>query len=181
MVSISLPGKDYFQLLGAQLIASEKAIAAQHMRVKDQFFQLGNPVSAQAVAETNSVYSEKAIVEKPESQLDDIQFEVHDAGQAHTRGNSCVWLPQQKVIFTAGIVHVERMRGILVVSRSKRWINAFESMAADEPEYVVPGHSAPTDPASAKKDTDDYLVKSRQSVAKFMENGGDIADIGRVD
>jgi hypothetical protein len=66
-------------------------------------------------------------------------------------------------------------------SNSARWIEAFETLAALQPEVVVPGHGPATDLARASADTLDYLVFLRETVGAFMEDGGDITQIGTLD
>ena len=54
-------------------------------------------------------------------------------------------------------------------------------MEAFNPEYIVPGHGHVTTLDKARKDTYSYLRFLRQSVADFMDSGGDIADIRSID
>ena len=84
-------------------------------------------------------------------------------------------------MFTGDIVYVERMLGVLDYSNSKSWLNVYQAMAGFNPEHVVPGHGSVTDLNQAKRDTYDYLVDLRQAVKDFMENGGDMADISKID
>jgi hypothetical protein len=53
-------------------------------------------------------------------------------------------------------------------------------MAAYKPLHLVPGHGHATDLAQARRDTYEYLVFLRSSIADFMENGGDISAISNV-
>jgi len=102
-------------------------------------------------------------------------------GKAHTPGDSFVWLPQKSVMFTGDIVFTERMLGIGSQSNITSWISAYQSMAAYHPLHVVPGHGRATNLSKAKKDTYDYLVYLRNAVSEFMEGGGDISEISRID
>jgi glyoxylase-like metal-dependent hydrolase (beta-lactamase superfamily II) len=86
-----------------------------------------------------------------------------------------------KIMFTGDIVYVERMLRVGIYSDSKSWISVFERIATYKSQYLIPGHGKVTNLSQAKKDTYDYLVFLRNSVAEFMENGGDIADISNVD
>lgn len=174
-------GNGYFKQHGAQIIASEAAVKDQRARVKDQFFMLGNLVGEKEIKLTNPVYAEKTFKTRYSFKLGDTVFEIHHAGQAHTPGDSFVWLPQKKVMFTGDIVFTERMLGILEHSNSKSWIKVFQAMAAFNPQYIIPGHGHGTNLDQARKDTYDYLVELRQAVASFIRNGGDISDIGSID
>ena len=46
---------------------------------------------------------------------------------------------------------------------------------------MIPGHGEATNLSRAKKETYDYLVDLRKSVAEFIEQGGDLTDISRGD
>jgi glyoxylase-like metal-dependent hydrolase (beta-lactamase superfamily II) len=174
-------GNGYFKQQGAQIIASEAAVKDQKARVKDQFFMLGNLVGEEEIKSTNPVYAEKVFENNYSFKLGDTVFEIHHVGQAHTPGDSFVWLPQKHVMFTGDIVYTERMLGILDHSNSKSWVEVFQAMAAFNPEHIVPGHGHATNLDQAQKDTYDYLVYIRQAVTDFMEGGGDISDIGNID
>lgn len=174
-------GNDYFKQKGAEIFASEAAVKDQKARVSDQFFVLGNLVGEKAVKSTKAVYADTTFENAVAFKVGGTVFEIHHAGQAHTPGDSFVWLPQKSVMFTGDIVYVERMLGVMDHSNSKSWIGAYEAMAAFKPKHIVPGHGHPTDLQGANKDTYDYLTFLRQAVADFMEEGGDITDISSID
>ena len=174
-------GNGYFKSLGAEIIANEKAVKDQKERTQDQFFALGILVGDDGLKGTNEVYADKTFDKNIRFVLGNTSFEIHHVGQAHTPGDSFVWLPEQQVMFSGDIVFTERMLGILEYSNSKSWINAYEAMASHNPRYVVPGHGHPTTLDKAKSDTYEYLKFLRQSVAEFMESGGDITEISKVE
>lgn len=173
-------GNGYFKAQGASIIASAKAVADQRARLQDQLIRL-NLVGEAGMANTEPVYADLQFETSHRFTLGDTRFELYHAGQAHTPGDIFVWLPQQKVMFSGDIVYVERMLGVGTQSHSKSWIGAFEAMAAYEPKHLVPGHGKATDMAQARRDTYDYLVYLRDAVAEFIDEGGDMSDIGSVD
>ncbi|MDH3636492.1 MAG: MBL fold metallo-hydrolase [Gammaproteobacteria bacterium] len=174
-------GNGYFKAQGAQIIASEAAVEDQKTRTQDQLIVLGNLVGEDAVKQTEPVYADTTFAERFEFELGGTVFELHHAGQAHTPGDSYVWLPQHQVMFSGDIVYVERMLGVGSQSNSKSWLEAFETMAAHKPGHLVPGHGHATDLSQATRDTYNYLLYLRESVADFMESGGDMSAIGKVD
>jgi glyoxylase-like metal-dependent hydrolase (beta-lactamase superfamily II) len=174
-------GNGYFKNLGARLIASKEAVEDQKARTQDHFFMLGNLVGEKGLRGTNEVYADNVFDQDLQFTLGDTRFELHHAGPAHTPGDSFVWLPEQKVMFTGDIVYTERMLGVIDVSDSKSWIKVYEAMAAYMPAYLVPGHGHPTTLEKANADTYDYLRYLRQSITEFIDNGGDIAEISRID
>lgn len=174
-------GNGYFKMQAAQIIASEKAVIDQKKRSQDQLILLASLLGEENIKNTDTVYADKTFLENFEFELGGVIFQVHHSGQAHTPGDSFVWLPQKKVMFTGDIVYVERMLGVGIQSSSRSWVNVFQTMAAYKPLHLIPGHGKPTNLARATKDTYDYLLFLRKSVSDFIEIGGDITDIGSVD
>jgi len=174
-------GNDYFKRQGADIIASEPAVEDQKARTQDQFFMLSNLVGERAVKSTSPAYAETTFADKLDFELGGVAFEIRHVGQAHTPGDSFIWLPQQKVMFSGDIVYIERMLGVREYSNSKSWAEVYETMAAYKPEHLVPGHGPATDMAQADKDSYEYLLHLREAVAAFMEDGGEIEDISQVD
>ncbi|MEZ5534302.1 MAG: MBL fold metallo-hydrolase [Thiolinea sp.] len=174
-------GNAYFKQQGAEIIASDAAVEDQKARAGEQFFVLSNLVGERAVKSTSSVYADTRFEEELDFELGGVKFEIRHAGQAHTPGDSFVWLPQQRVMFSGDIVYVERILGVREHSNSESWVKVYEAMAAYEPDYLVPGHGEVTTMERADKDTYGYLLFLRKAVAEFMEEGGEIADIGQVD
>lgn len=174
-------GNDYFEQQGATIIANQRAVADQKNRQQDQFFVLGNLLGKKGIKKTTPVYAVQTFNRQYSFSLGGIVFTITHAGAAHTPGDSYVWLPNQKIVFTGDIVYVERMLGVLGFSSSKTWLKAFEAIAALKPQHVIPGHGKPTTLAVAKKDTYDYLIFLRKSVAEFIKVGGGIENIGKLD
>jgi len=174
-------GNGYFKKQGARLIANSKAVADQKARARDQFFMLGNLVGDAGLKNTEAVYAEETFDDSLTFKFGDTAFELHHAGPAHTPGDSFVWLPEKRVVFTGDIVYVQRMLGVTPVSNSKSWVTTFEAMAALQPKIVVPGHGHVTTLKEATAHTYDYLVFLRQAVSEFMANGGGIENIGKLD
>jgi glyoxylase-like metal-dependent hydrolase (beta-lactamase superfamily II) len=174
-------GNGYFKKQGAQIIASEAAVNDQKARTQDQFIGLGNLVGDEGIKGTDAIYADETFEQQLDFKLGDTLFEIRHAGQAHTPGDSFIWLPQKKVMFTGDIVYVERMLGVGAQSNSKSWVSVYETMAAYQPRYLIPGHGQATNLSEANNDTYDYLVFLRNSVSEFMEDGGDMSDISSVD
>lgn len=174
-------GNDYFKKLGAKLIASASSVEDQKARSQNQFFMLRNLLGEEGIKNTNEVYAEKTFEEKLNFHSGKTKFELVHTGTAHTPGDSFVWLPEEKVMFTGDIVYVERMLAIFDFSNSKGWMKAFETMASYKPRYLIPGHGHPTNLVTATKDTYDYLKFLRKSVEEFMANGGSNTEIRKID
>ena len=174
-------GNAYFKARGARIIASQAAVEDQRARLQAQLSRLENLVGAEGLAGTEPVYADETFEEQTRLSLGGTTFELTMVGPAHTPGETLVWLPEERVAFSGDVVYVGRMLRVGSHSNSARWIEAFETLAALEPEVVIPGHGPATDLAQARADTLDYLVFLRETVGAFMEDGGDITRIGSLD
>lgn len=174
-------GNGYFKQQGARILASADAVADQQARSRDQFILLGNLVGEAGLAGTEAQYADQTFDDTLRLEVGGVQFEIYHTGQAHTPGDSYIWLPEQQVMFTGDIVYVERMLGVGSQSNSKSWIEVYQSMAAFSPRVVVPGHGHPAPLEKANADTLGYLQFLRARVTEFYDNGGDISEIGTLD
>lgn len=174
-------GNGYFKAQGARLVASRAAVADQRARTTDQLVALNNLVGEKQMAGTEAVYAGEIFENRLELDIGGVRLELRHTGTAHTPGDSFVWLPQKKVVFTGDIVYVERMLAVTPESRSQSWIKAFEELAALKPDHVIPGHGPATTLARARTETYDYLVALRKQVKAFMDGGGEIYDVGKID
>lgn len=174
-------GNDYFKRRGAQIIASEAAVEDQMARLNAQFLRLSGLLEPSILDATKPVSADIRFDREYRFSSGETEIEIYHAGQAHTPGDSYIWLPAQKVLFSGDIVYSERLLGIMDHSNSASWIDVFEQMAELQPEFVVPGHGHVTDLARAKADSYDYLVSLRHKVGEFYEAGKDISEIGTID
>lgn len=174
-------GNGYFKAKGARIVASTAAVADQRARARDQLIMLDNLVGAKGMAGTTPVYADETFEERKELTIGGTNLVLRHAGPAHTPGDTFVWLPAKKVVFTGDIVYVERMLGVGAESKSGTWVKVFEEVAALEPKHVVPGHGRATTLERARADTYDYLVALRAGVKEHIDQGGGIEEIGKID
>ncbi|MGI5448928.1 MBL fold metallo-hydrolase [Streptomyces sp. CA-243310] len=85
----------------------------------------------------------------------DIEVRVIHPGVAHTTGDSLVWLPGQRVVFTGDLVFSGGTPFLAMGSLSGS-LRAMELLRSLDAETVVPGHGPLTDP-SAYEATERYL------------------------
>jgi glyoxylase-like metal-dependent hydrolase (beta-lactamase superfamily II) len=174
-------GNDYFQRLGAKVIASKDAVADQKSRLKDIYFMLGNTAGDKAMEGTVDRYADIQFDKHYEFSLGGFQFEIVHPGAAHSPGDAYVWLSAQKVVFSGDIIYMDRLLSLMAFSSSKAWIKAFNAVEALQPDHVVPGHGKPTTLVAARQSTYDYLTMLRSKVGEFMDQGGVIQDVSRID
>lgn len=174
-------GNDYFKKLGATVLASQEAVNDQKSRFKDILFRLSNTAGDEALKGTEEAYADVVYEKDYSLQVGDTKFEIHHPGGAHSPGDSFVWLPQQSVIFTGDVVYLERLLSVMAFSNSKTWLAAFERIESYNPQHIVPGHGKPSTMMQAKRDTYGYLTMLRDKVNKFMDDGGVIQDVSKID
>lgn len=174
-------GNGFFKSQGAHIIANENAVADQKARLQDQLSRLSRLVGDDGLAGTEPVYADETFSDHKVLGVGGVQIELHHAGHAHTPGDSFVWLPEQKVMFSGDIVYVERMLSVGPQSAHRSWIGAFEALAAKRPEIIVPGHGSPASLETATRDTHEYLVFLRKAVLGLLDEGLGMEDIGGID
>ncbi|MGH1578400.1 MBL fold metallo-hydrolase [Planktotalea sp.] len=174
-------GNGYWQAKGAQVIASQNAHADHQDRASMQLTVLSQLIGDDGLKGTEPSVPDITFDGSYELTLGETVISIHNPFAAHTPGDSFVWLAASKTVFTGDIVYVGRVLGIMDFSSSSEWIEAFDAMAALEPEYLVPGHGPATTLAVAKADTYDYLVSLREQIGAHIEEGGDIIDAVKVD
>ena len=173
-------GNDYFSRQGAKIISSEAAALDHKQRFNDQVLRLTALIGDENFAGTEARYADILFSDSYRLTLGDTTIEIFHKGQAHTPGDSYVWVPDSKVVFSGDIVYVDRMLGIGEQSNSRSWVEVFEAMAMLNPDVVIPGHGALVPLEKAKKDSYDYLVALRERVADFIDEGGDISEISEI-
>ncbi|MFD0357239.1 MBL fold metallo-hydrolase [Streptomyces sp. NPDC127110] len=99
----------------------------------------------------------------------DTEVRVIHPGVAHTTGDSVVWLPRQRVVFTGDLVFAGGTPFLAMgsLAGSLRALELLRSLGA---ETVVPGHGPLTDP-SAYDATERYLRYVAELAAEGREKG----------
>ena len=174
-------GNDYFRQRGARIITSQAALQDQRARTNDQFLRLTKLVGEQGLQGTEAVYADETFRGRLNIEHGGVAFELLEVGPAHTQGDLLVWLPQKRLVFAGDVVFVGRMLGVRDYSNSKSWIEALERLEGLDPQWIIPGHGPLTDLPGALADSRDYLAFLREQVGAFMQEGGDISQVGSLD
>ncbi len=173
-------GNGYWQAQGAIVIASSAAVADQQARGSMQLTGLSELIG-DGLAGTEARTADITFETDYTLEHGGISFVIMHRGQAHTPGDSFVWLASADTMFTGDIVYVERLLGNGSQSDAASWITAFDAMAAFNPAHIVPGHGGVTDMATARADTYDYLVNLRNQIGALIDEGGSIMDAPGID
>ena len=174
-------GNGYWQAQGATVIASAAAVEDQKARGSMQLTMLSALIGDDGLAGTEPAYADVIFDDAHRLELGGVTLDIIHPGPAHTPGDSFVWAPASRTVFTGDIVYAERILGVGDQSSITHWPAAFEALAALDPVHVAPGHGHATDLARARADTYDYLMNLRARIGALIEDGGDIIDAPSVD
>lgn len=172
-------GNQYFKDKGATLLTSRMTRDDQVQRMDSQIERISKYVGA-AWKGTSPTPADTVFEGRKRLETEKV-IQLVELGPAHTGGETAVWLPEDKIIFSGDVVYLERMLGVGSQSQHKSWIDAFKKISALQPKVVVPGHGHPSPFASAEKDTLSYLTFLRDSIRSFIEEGGEMQDIADID
>ncbi len=172
-------GNGYWKEQDAVIIASAKAVTDQTARASMQQTVLATLIGADNLDGTNPVFADITFDKWYDLTLGGTTLQISHVAGAHTPGDAFVWHPAAQTVFTGDVVYVQRMLGVLEVSDTAGWLDAFDAIAALTPVHVVPGHGPVTDMATATRDTRDYLANIRKKLRAHIDEGGDI--IGSVE
>ncbi|MCB1482025.1 MAG: MBL fold metallo-hydrolase [Rhodobiaceae bacterium] len=171
-------GNGYWKAQGARVIASAAAVEDQKARGSQQMTMLSQLIG-ERLEGTEPAYADVTFDSVHTLELGGRHIEVHHVGAAHTPGDSFVWLPEARTVFTGDIVYVGRILGVMEFSDSAAWLDTFAAIEALKPDHLVPGHGPATTLERAQADTRDYLLNLREKMQAYIDSGGDI--IGSVD
>lgn len=167
-------GNGYFKAQGAELIAHANAAPDMRSRGGDQLAALQRVVGDKAAGTVPTLATRWIDTNDGRIDLGGVVFELRHRGGGHTPGDMMVWLPQSQVLFTGDIVYVQRLLGVLPVSHTRRWLEAFALIEPLAPARIVPGHGRVTDLPTAQAHTRDYLNALRAHMAQAVNRGDDI-------
>lgn len=166
-------GNGYFKEQGAQIIAARPALA--DMQERGGMLLAGlKEVDAEMMANTTPAYPERLFDKQEILHLGGLDIHLLYFYGGHTPGDSVVWLPQSRVLFSGDLVYVDRLLGVLPFSNTKNWLASFAKMEKLKPETIVPGHGRPCNMDKARSETRDYLILLREHMKKAI---GEMMDL----
>ena len=173
-------GSNYWKEQGAKIVAHRdtaaymervgyEALATMRNRARDKAFR------------TELVMPDIVYDDTLDLSMGGWDITVLHLGNAHHHGDTMVWLPQKKLVIAGDTAFHVRMLPIFEDTDTARWIETWDAFEALGAEIVIPGHGGPTDMATVRKWTRDYLVHLRAKVAEVIQNGGSLDDAYQVD
>lgn len=168
-------GNGYFKAQGAEIMAHANAEADMKARALEHMGAL-KPVLKERLDGTVPTLPTRFLKDADTRlELGGAVIEVKHRNGGHTPGDSLVWLPQKNVMFTGDVVYVDRILGLLPVSRTKTWLQTFAVIDEIKPAVIVPGHGRVTNLATAQAQTRDLLLALRAHVKRAVDDGVDIS------
>ena len=168
-------GNGYFAAQGAKLMAHADAKADMMSRGGEQLTGLKQVLGAKADGTVPTLPSNWVDGNDVSMMLGGVRLQLIHRGGAHTPGDMMVWLPAQKVLFSGDVVYVDRMLGVMPMSKTRPWLDTFAAIEELKPQRIVPGHGSVTDLAKAQTQTRDYLQALRQHMRKAIDDGVDMS------
>jgi glyoxylase-like metal-dependent hydrolase (beta-lactamase superfamily II) len=166
-------GNGYFREQGAEIIAARPARADMEQRAGMQIEALKSDLK-ERMAGTSPVYPDRLFEQRETLRLGGTEIHLLFFHGGHTPGDSVVWLPKQKVLFSGDLVYVDRLLGVLPFSNSRNWLASFEAMEKLKPAKIVPGHGKVCALDQARRETRDYLRLLRGHMKKAFDGGADL-------
>jgi glyoxylase-like metal-dependent hydrolase (beta-lactamase superfamily II) len=168
-------GNGYFAARGAQIIAHAAAEPDMRNRGNDHLEALRRVLGAKADGTVPTLPTRWLQTPDETLELGGVVFEFKHRGGAHTPGDTLVWLPRQRVLFSGDVVYVDRLLGVVPVSQTKAWLASFAEIERLAPEHIVPGHGRVTDLSTARADTREYLLALRAHMKNAVDDGIDMS------
>lgn len=114
--------------------------------------------------------------------LGKLEVKILQLGRGHTKGDTVVWLPQQKILFSGDLVEYDATpyTGDAYLSD---WPQTLDNIAALKPEKLVPGRGAalqtPEQVRSGLQGTRDFITAMFAAVKQGAQAGKDLRTIYR--
>ncbi len=113
--------------------------------------------------------------------LGNTPIELINFGSAHSAGDISVWLPMEQTLIAGDIAFHQRLLAVFPETNTKQWIKSFSRMMALKPEAIIPGHGSPTDMATIKRYTYDYLIFLRNEIEALLDDDLGLSEAYKID
>ena len=103
-------------------------------------------------------------------------FELYYLKNVHSEADSAIWLPKERVIFSAAVAGVKRFSNLRPSVQIEDMISAMKMMKSLNPEIVVPGHGPPGT-TKIFDDSIQYYTLLLERVGKMAKEGKSLDSI----
>lgn len=94
------------------------------------------------------------------------KVELHMLGPAHTTGDTLVWVPDDRAVFTGDLLFIGGTP-IMWAGPLGNWLAACDRILSFEAEIIVPGHGPMTDAAGVRRVQDYLRYLDREARPRF--------------
>ena len=105
-------------------------------------------------------------------------MELYYLKNVHSEADTAIWLPKERVLFTAASVGVKRFNNLRPFVSIPDTLNAIKMMKALNPEVVIPGHGEPST-SRILDDMERYYNTLLERVKQMVQQGKSLDDIKR--
>jgi glyoxylase-like metal-dependent hydrolase (beta-lactamase superfamily II) len=169
-------GNSEFTKLGAVIIAQENDKKAMEKSAAKTLANIGEyGITAEDMKGTTPSYPTLAYGDRMTIDLGDQRIELISARPSHTDGDTLVYLPDKKILFTGDILFTD-YHPFLGEGNIKEWVKELDDTKSMDVEKIIPGHG----PLSGKKDLDDmkaYLLLFDKKAKEFASRSDDVQKI----
>jgi len=103
-------------------------------------------------------------------------FELYYLKNVHSEADTAIWLPKERVLFSAAVAGVNRFSNLRSFVQIEDMLSAMKMMKALNPEIVVPGHGAPGT-TKIFDDSIQYYTLLLERVGKMAKEGKSLETI----
>lgn len=173
-------GSKYWKEQGVAIIAHRDTAAYMEKTGYDSLAVMRSRARDKAF-KTEFVMPDKTYDDKLDLKMGSWDLQILHLGSSHSHGDTMVWLPEKKLVIAGDTAFHIRMLPIFEDTDTAKWIETWDTFEALGAQIVIPGHGGPTDMATVRKWTRDYLVYLREKVAEVIKAGGSLDDAYKVD
>jgi rhodanese-related sulfurtransferase/glyoxylase-like metal-dependent hydrolase (beta-lactamase superfamily II) len=173
-------GSKYWKEQGATIIAQRDTAAYMEKTGYDALEVMRSRARDKAF-KTEFVMPDKLYDDRLDLKMGSWNLHILHLGSSHSHGDTMVWLPEKKLVIAGDTAFHVRMLPIFEDTDTAKWIETWDTFEALGAKIVIPGHGGPTDMATVRKWTRDYLVHLRAKVAEVIKAGGSLDDAYKVD
>ena len=173
-------GSNYWKEQGATLIAHE--IVKEEIETKgERTFNRLQRVLRDKFDGTQLVMPDKFFKDSIKFDLGGKVVEAKYFGYAHEHSDIALWLEKEKILFAGDLAFNNRLLPIFEITETKKWLEAWEKLAALDALIVVPGHGEVTNMQTVTKYTKDYLIYLRSEIEKILDEDGGLNEAYNID
>ncbi|SEM70304.1 Glyoxylase, beta-lactamase superfamily II [Syntrophus gentianae] len=169
-------GNCEFARLGAVIIAQENDRKAMEKSAEKTLARIGEyGLSAEEMQGTTPAYPELTYGDRMTIDLGDQRIELIHARPSHTDGDTLVYLPDKRILFTGDILFTG-YHPFLGEGNIPEWAKELEEIKLLDVEKIIPGHG----PLSGKKDLEDmraYILLFDQKAKELASKSSDVQEI----